>query len=178
MPSCRDCWKATLLPAHDLAGITEQTMDWLAYSVEHEGRRRNCSRSGAETADHPRGGAHPFWQECRQRLHALADAVNDYTRRFAPCCGAQRIPENCRKSWPTSCSIRGHWETAEHWPTRCCFSRPKPKGTAAGSSPDAAIAASRPGSPRRRSTSQPSSGDRPRPAQNHHRHLRHTDGGR
>jgi ATP-dependent DNA helicase DinG len=63
--------------AHDLTGLTEQTMDWLAYSVEHDSR----GEAGREqklriTAEVERT---PFWQECRQRLHALANAVNDYT---------------------------------------------------------------------------------------------------
>lgn len=67
-----------LLPkAHDLAGITEQTMDWLALSVEHTGK----DSSGREqklrvTAEIERTD---FWLDCRQRLHALADAINDYT---------------------------------------------------------------------------------------------------
>jgi ATP-dependent DNA helicase DinG len=67
-----------LLPkAHDLAGLTEQTMDWLAYSVEHDkgaatGREQKLRMT-------PEVERTPFWQECRQRLHVLADAVNDYT---------------------------------------------------------------------------------------------------
>ncbi len=58
-PSCRDCWKATCSPRPTIwPGMTEQTMDWLALSVEHESGER--SGAGAEAADHPRGGAHAF----------------------------------------------------------------------------------------------------------------------
>ena len=67
-----------LLPkAHDLSGMTEQTMDWLAVRVEQEGR----GDAGREQKLRiiPEVERTPFWQECRQRLHALADAVNDYT---------------------------------------------------------------------------------------------------
>ncbi|GFE59823.1 helicase C-terminal domain-containing protein [Geobacter sp. AOG2] len=67
-----------LLPkAHDLAGLTEQSMDWLALTVEREtggeaGRERKLRITQAVEQ-----GA--FWQECRQRTHALSDALNDYT---------------------------------------------------------------------------------------------------
>ena len=67
-----------LLPkALDLSGLTEQTMDWLAFTVEHDsgaaaGREQKLRLT-------PEVERSPFWQECRQRLHALADAVNDYT---------------------------------------------------------------------------------------------------
>ena len=67
-----------LLPkAHDLAGKTEQTMDWLAYSVEHEGKAVTDREQKLRVT--PELERTPFWLECRQRLHALADAVNDYT---------------------------------------------------------------------------------------------------
>jgi ATP-dependent DNA helicase DinG len=67
-----------LLPkAHDLAGMTEQTMDWLAISVEHEGKGESGREQKLRIT--PEVERTPFWQECRQRLHALADAVNDYT---------------------------------------------------------------------------------------------------
>ena len=67
-----------LLPkAHDLSGTTEQTMDWLAYSVEHgAGVTPDREQRLRITAEVERT---PFWAECRQQLHALADAVNDYT---------------------------------------------------------------------------------------------------
>jgi ATP-dependent DNA helicase DinG len=70
--------ESQLLPrAHDLAGMTEQTMDWLAVSVEHG----TGSEAGKEQKLRvtPEVERTPFWQECRQRLHALADAVNEYT---------------------------------------------------------------------------------------------------
>ena len=63
--------------AHDLTGVTEQTMDWLAISVEQQGRgeagREQKLRIVAEVEQSS------FWLECRQRLHSLADAINDYT---------------------------------------------------------------------------------------------------
>jgi len=68
-----------LLPkVHDLGQLTEQTMDWLALTLEREvggpaGREQKLRITPAVEQ-----GA--FWQECRQRLHALADAVNDYTQ--------------------------------------------------------------------------------------------------
>jgi ATP-dependent DNA helicase DinG len=67
-----------LLPkAHDLATLTEQTMDWLALSLEQEtgglaGREQKLRITPAVEQ-----GA--FWQESQRRLHTLADAVNDYT---------------------------------------------------------------------------------------------------
>lgn len=67
-----------LLPkAHDLSGLTERTMDWLAVSVEHDmggvaGREQKLRLT-------PEVERTPFWGECRERLQALADAVNDYT---------------------------------------------------------------------------------------------------
>jgi ATP-dependent DNA helicase DinG len=68
-----------LLPkAHDLAGMTEQTMDWLAISVEHETGGGAAGREQKLRLT-PETEQTPFWQECRQKLHALADAVNDYT---------------------------------------------------------------------------------------------------
>jgi len=67
-----------LLPkAHDVAHLTEQTMDWLALSVEHEsgaegGRERKLRIT-------PEVQRKAFWQECRERVQALADALGDYT---------------------------------------------------------------------------------------------------
>jgi ATP-dependent DNA helicase DinG len=67
-----------LLPkAHDLTGLTEQTMDWLAISVEHEGKGEAGREQKLRIV--PEVERTPFWGECRQRLHALADALNDYT---------------------------------------------------------------------------------------------------
>jgi ATP-dependent DNA helicase DinG len=67
-----------LLPkTHDLATLTESTMDWLALAVEHEtgsaaGREQKLRVTPAVEGGH-------FWQECRQRLQALSDAIADYT---------------------------------------------------------------------------------------------------
>ncbi len=67
-----------LLPkAHDLSGITEQTMDWIAMTVEHEGGGEAGREKKLRIT--PTVEATPFWVDCRQRLHSLADAVNDYT---------------------------------------------------------------------------------------------------
>ena len=86
-----------LLPkAHDLAGLTEQTMDWLAISVEHDsgglaGREQKLRIT-------PEVERKVFWNECRQRLHGLADAVNDYTsamRTLLRRCGD--LPEKLRE---------------------------------------------------------------------------------
>ena len=67
-----------LLPkARDLEQLTEQTMDWLAISLEHD--------AGAATGREqklritPTVSSSAFWRECRQRLKALSDALNDYT---------------------------------------------------------------------------------------------------
>jgi ATP-dependent DNA helicase DinG len=67
-----------LLPkAHDLAGLTEQTMDWLALAMEHDtggvsGREQKL-RITSEV-EHK-----PFWREVCLRVQALADVLNDYT---------------------------------------------------------------------------------------------------
>ncbi len=70
--------ESQLLPkAHDLAGMTEQTMDWLAYSAAHDpGAAAGREQKLRVTPEVERT---PFWLECRTRLHALADAVNEYT---------------------------------------------------------------------------------------------------
>ena len=69
-----------LLPkAHDLAGMTEQTMDWLAISVEHDAGGGAAAGREQKLRITPEVERTSFWQECRQRLHTLADAVNDYT---------------------------------------------------------------------------------------------------
>ncbi len=67
-----------LLPKSlDLTGLTEATMDWLALSVEHE----TGSSAGREQKLRitPAVEGSPFWQECRQRLRLLSDAIGDYT---------------------------------------------------------------------------------------------------
>ncbi len=67
-----------LLPkAHDVAYLTEQTMDWLALTVEREsggegGRERKLRVT-------PEVQKRVFWPELRQRVQALADALGDYT---------------------------------------------------------------------------------------------------
>jgi ATP-dependent DNA helicase DinG len=67
-----------LMPkALDLCTLTEQTMDWLALVIEHDtagpsGRERKLRIT-------PEVERRPFWQECHQRMHTLADALNDYT---------------------------------------------------------------------------------------------------
>ncbi|MDD5106011.1 MAG: DEAD/DEAH box helicase, partial [Desulfuromonadaceae bacterium] len=67
-----------LLPkAHDLAGITEQIMDWLALRVEQEGNGEAGREQKLRIT--PEVERTLFWQECRLRLHTLADALNDYT---------------------------------------------------------------------------------------------------
>ena len=67
-----------LIPkTRDIAQLTEQTMDWLALTLDQgggdgAGRERKLRIT-------PEVERKPFWQECRQRLHTLADALTDYT---------------------------------------------------------------------------------------------------
>lgn len=67
-----------LLPkSHDVAALTESTMDWLALAVEREAKGeggRECKLRITPEVERT-----PFWQECRQRAQALADALGDYT---------------------------------------------------------------------------------------------------
>ena len=86
-----------LLPkTHDLASLTEATMDWLALAVEQEtgsavGREQKLRIT-------PPVEASPFWQECRQRLHTLSEAIGDYTsalRSLLRRCEA--LPEKLRE---------------------------------------------------------------------------------
>jgi ATP-dependent DNA helicase DinG len=67
-----------LLPKNrDLEQLTEQIMDWLAISLEHDaGGLVGREQKLRITAD---VSSTPFWQECCQRLKTLADALNDYT---------------------------------------------------------------------------------------------------
>jgi ATP-dependent DNA helicase DinG len=67
-----------LLPKNrDVAVLTESTMDWLALAVERqaggEGGRECKVRVTVEVE------RSQFWQECRQRVTALAEALGDYT---------------------------------------------------------------------------------------------------
>ena len=70
--------ESSLLPkAADLCHLTEQTMDWLALTLEREtgglaGREQKLRIT-------PLVEQGSFWQESRQRLHGLADGLNDYT---------------------------------------------------------------------------------------------------
>ncbi|BCS55684.1 helicase C-terminal domain-containing protein [Geobacter sp. SVR] len=86
-----------LLPkAHDLAARTDATMDWLALAVEQE----TGSAAGREQKLRitPAVEGKAFWQECRQRLHSLSDAVADYTsalRSLLRRCEA--LPEKLRE---------------------------------------------------------------------------------
>ncbi|MEI6205266.1 MAG: helicase C-terminal domain-containing protein [Desulfuromonadales bacterium] len=67
-----------LLPkGHDLAGLTEQTMDWLAVAIRHD--TGGLSEREQKLRITPEIELKPFWQEVRLRLHRLADALNDYT---------------------------------------------------------------------------------------------------
>lgn len=68
--------EVSLLPKTlDVAHLTEQTMDWLALSVNQEsggdGRERKLRLT-------PEVEQRPFWQELRQRLRGLSDALGDY----------------------------------------------------------------------------------------------------
>jgi len=68
-----------LLPkAHDVTHLTEQTMDWIALSVEQD----SPAGAGRELKVRitPEVERTAFWQECRRRLHLLADALSDYTQ--------------------------------------------------------------------------------------------------
>jgi len=67
-----------LLPkAADLGHLTEQTMDWLALTLERETETGGREQKLRITPTVEQGA---FWQECRQRLHGLADGLNDYTQ--------------------------------------------------------------------------------------------------
>ena len=68
-----------LLPkTHDLTTLTEATMDWLALAVEHETGKAAGQEQKLRIT--PPVEKSVFWQECRQRLRALADAIGDYTQ--------------------------------------------------------------------------------------------------
>ena len=68
-----------LLPkAADLGHLTEQTMDWLALTLEQETGNGTGREQKLRITPPVEQGA--FWQECRQRLHSLADGLNDYTQ--------------------------------------------------------------------------------------------------
>jgi ATP-dependent DNA helicase DinG len=85
-----------LLPkTHDVAHVTEATMDWLALAVERETGVEGRERKLRITPDVER---RQFWQECRQRVQALADAVGDYAsalRTLVRRCGD--LPEKLKE---------------------------------------------------------------------------------
>lgn len=66
-----------LLPKnHDLAGLTESTMDWIALQLEqatsNDGGKERKLRITPETE------RQEFWRSCRQRLLALMEVLNEY----------------------------------------------------------------------------------------------------
>ncbi len=67
-----------LLPkTRDISNLAEQTMDWIALSAAHgSGGPAEREQKLRLTPDVERK---PFWQECRTRLHSLADAIGDYS---------------------------------------------------------------------------------------------------
>ncbi len=86
-----------LLPkVHDLAGLTEQTMDRLALDIEREAKEGSGQERKMRITPPVEKGS--FWQECRPRLQALADALNDYTqalRSFLRRC--EDLPDKLRE---------------------------------------------------------------------------------
>ena len=86
-----------LIPkSHDLTVLTESTMDWLGLAVERE----TGSAAGGEQKLRitPKVEQGVFWQESRQRLRKLSDAINDYTsalRSLARRC--EDLPEKLRE---------------------------------------------------------------------------------
>jgi ATP-dependent DNA helicase DinG len=86
----------SLLPKTlDVAHLTEQTMDWLALSVNQESGGDGRERKLRITPEVER---RPFWQEFRQRIQTLADALGDYTsalRTLVRRCGD--LPEQLKE---------------------------------------------------------------------------------
>jgi ATP-dependent DNA helicase DinG len=89
--------ESRLLPkAHDLAALTERTMDWLALAMEHDaggpaGRERKL-RITLEIEQKP------LWREIHTRLHALATALNDYTSALRTLLRrSEELPEKLRE---------------------------------------------------------------------------------
>jgi len=82
--------------AHDLAGLTEQTMDWLAFAMEHDiggvsGREQKLRIT-------PEVEQKPFWREVRLRVQALADVLNDYTSALRTLVRrSEELPEKLRE---------------------------------------------------------------------------------
>lgn len=66
-----------LLPkTHDLTGLTERTMDWLALAMGHAAG--GISGGEQKLRITPEVELKPLWSEIKGRLHTLADALNDY----------------------------------------------------------------------------------------------------
>jgi ATP-dependent DNA helicase DinG len=86
-----------LLPkAADLGHLTEQTMDWLALTLEREAGGPGGREQKLRITPSVEQGA--FWQECRQRLRALADSVNDYTQALRTLLRkAEELPDKLRE---------------------------------------------------------------------------------
>ena len=88
--------ETSLFPKNlDVAQLTEQTMDWLALSVAQESKGEARERKLRLT---PEVELRPFWQELRERIRTLADALCDYTsalRTLLRRC--QDLPEQLRE---------------------------------------------------------------------------------
>jgi ATP-dependent DNA helicase DinG len=68
--------ETSLLPkSQDVALLTEQTMDWVALAVGRESGEEGKERKLRITGEVEQ---RPFWQELRQRLRTLSDALADY----------------------------------------------------------------------------------------------------
>lgn len=67
-----------LLPkAHDLAGLTDQTMDGLAFAVGQDAGGFSVGEQKLRIT--PEVESRTLWLEMRERITSLADALNDYT---------------------------------------------------------------------------------------------------
>ncbi|MDD5286503.1 MAG: helicase C-terminal domain-containing protein [Desulfuromonadaceae bacterium] len=86
-----------LLPkVHDLAALTERTMDWLALSLENG--VGGLSGGEQKLRITPEIESKPLWQEVRLRLHTLADALNDYTSALRTLLRrSEELPEKLRE---------------------------------------------------------------------------------
>ena len=86
-----------LLPrTHDLAGLTERTMDWLALAMEHDAAELSGREQKLRIT--PEIEHKPFWQEVCLRLHSLADALNDYASALRTLLHrSEELPEKLRE---------------------------------------------------------------------------------
>jgi len=81
--------ETSLLPkTPDVANLTEQTMDWLALCVSRESDGNGRERKLRITPEVERK---TFWNEIRQRIQALADALSDY------CSGLRTLVRRCEE---------------------------------------------------------------------------------